>query len=497
VLAHAPQARLQKVRFTKGDEIYRQGDEAEMAYVVESGRLEIIKDGLKVGELGTGDYFGEIVQNYLNRRAETVRCIVPTELTVLSQSDFKVLTKGSGLMNKALQHLAKDRPTSEQSEGIKRVMYVSTMHAHFTDEEITELGRLSSLNNNRLGLTGVLISVHDYFFQILEGPEAVLDQLLDKIRMDPRHRDLTILSVEYGLPERLFTDWGMRTVCLNEESGVLLQSIRMMLRTIAQSHHIIGRYTQPSVLKLLTEGINPLTIPVKRSERLVLNGSIAGLSKLANQFSTENVSELIQEFFEIVSSCVIEHGGQVADYMGDSIVAYFNTEQADAAIAATLDALQGLSEIHRRKHPLYTYAIGSFSLASGTVLEGNFGSSLKMSYSLIGQAVDEAVRLQASCRHHGKALIVAESVRKSAKGAWIFEPLITENNADSPVYTLDHDLVKQATKPLASMETKSSDDSPNPSSPGESNEISQNNVTARKPRARSTGGTSRRSPRKK
>lgn len=498
VLAHAPQARLQKVRFAKDDEIYRQGDEAEMAYVVESGRLEIIKDGLKVGELGTGDYFGEIVQNYLNRRAETVRCISATELTVLSQSDFKVLTKGSGLMNKALQHLAKDRPVSEGSEGIKRVMYVSTMHAHFTDEEITELGRLSSLNNSRLGLTGVLISVHEYFFQILEGPESVLDQLLDKIRMDPRHRDLTILSVEYGLPERLFTDWGMRTVCLNEESGVLLQSIRMMLRTIAQSHHIIGRYTQPSVLKLLTEGVNPLTVPVKRSERLVLSGSIAGLSSLSNQFSTENVSELIQEFFEIVSSCVIEHGGQVADYIGDSLVAYFNPEQADAAIAAALDALQGLTEIHRREHPLYTYAIGSFGLASGTVLEGNFGSSLKMSYSLIGLAVDEAVRLQASCRHHGKALIVAESVRKFAKGTWIFEPLITETSADSPVYTLDHDLVKLATNPFESIETQPTDiATPTHNPSGESNEINHNNATARKPRTRSPSGTSRRSPRKK
>jgi len=498
VLAHAPQARLQKLRFAKGDEIYRQGDEAEMAYVVESGRLEIIKDELKVGEVGTGDYFGEIVQNYLNRRAETVRCITPTELTVLSQSDFKVLTKGSGLMNKALQHLAKDHPATEQPEGIKRLMYVSTMHAHFTDEEITELGRLSSLNNDRLGLTGVLISVHEYFFQILEGPEDVLDQLLEKIRIDPRHRDLTILSVEYNLPDRLFTDWGMRTVRLNEESGVLLQSIRMMLRTIAQSHHIIGRYTQPYVLKLLTEGINPLTVPVKRSERLVLNGSIAGLSKISNQFSTENISELIQEFFEIVSSCVIDHGGQVADYIGDSIVAYFNPEQADAAIATTLDALQGLAQIRGRDHPLYTNAIGCFGLASGTVMEGNFGSSLKMSYSLIGQAVDEAMRLEASCRNQAQVLIIAESVRNSAKGTWIFKPLTTETNAESPVYTLDHDLVKQAIESFNSIETTPTDATPpthNPS--GESNETSHNNRTARKPRTRSGSGTSRRSTRSK
>jgi class 3 adenylate cyclase len=290
----------------------------------------------------------------------------------------------------------------------------------------------------------------------------------------------------------------MRTVCLNEESGVLLQSIRMMLRTIAQSHHIIGRYTQPSVLKLLTEGINPLTVPVKRSERLVLNGSIAGLSKLSKQYSTEHVSELIQEFFEIVSSCVIDHGGQVADYIGDSIVGYFNPEQADAAIATVLDALQGLAQLRGRDHPLYANAVGCFGLASGTVMEGNFGSSLKMSYSLIGQAVDEAMRLQASCRHHGKALIVAESVQKFAKGAWIFEPLTTETSADSPLYTLDHDLVKLATNPIESMETKPTNiATPTHNPSGESHEINHNNATARKPRTRSPSSSSRRSPRKK
>lgn len=490
VLAHAPQARLQKVRFSKGDEIFRQGDEAEMAYVVESGRLEIIKDGLKVGELGPGDYFGEMVQNYLNRRVQTVRCITPSELTVLSQSDFKVLTKGSGLMNKALQHLVKDRASSEPSQGIKRLMYVSTMHAHFTDEEITELGRLSSLNNNRLGLTGVLISVHEYFFQILEGPEAVLDQLLEKISIDPRHRDLTILSVEYGLPDRLFTDWGMRTVCLTEESGLLLQSIRMMLRTIAQSHHIIGRYTQPSILKLLTEGINPLTVPVKRSERLVMIGSIIDITKLSNHLSDEQVSQLIQECFEIMSSCIIDHGGQVADYIGDLIVAYFLPEQADAAIAAVLDALHGLSEIRNSGNPLFSNAFGCFGLASGMVLEGNFGSTLKMSYSLIGQAVDEALRLEAICRNQGQELILTESVRSATKSAWPFKPLTEENNSDSMIYTLDHNLTSNPIQAASvSMEAASL---PNtiPHS-GVSNENNPNKGTARKSSTRNKSSTGR------
>ncbi|NJD07175.1 MAG: cyclic nucleotide-binding domain-containing protein [Methylococcaceae bacterium] len=443
-LAPASQPRLQKLRFEPGEDVFRQGDEAEMAYVVESGRLEIIKDDRKVGELGPGEYFGEIAQSYLNRRAETVRCIAPCELMVLSQSDFKALTKGSGLMSKALQHLAKDIDRSvREGLGIKRLMYVSTRHAHFTDEEIIELGRQSSLNNNRLGLTGVLIAVHEYFFQILEGPEPVLDGLLEKIRSDSRHRDLTILSVEHGLRERLFTDWGMRTVCLTEESGVLLQAIRMMLRNIAQSHHIIGRYTHPAVLKLLTEGINPLTVPVKRTERLVLHGSLAGLPGLPEQLAPEDVSELVQEFFEIGSSCVIEHGGQVADLVGNAVIAYFPPDQADAAISSVLDILRGLNEIRGRNRPRYARVPGSFGLTAGTVIEGNIGSSLKMNYTLLGEAVDQAARLEAMCQSRGRALLLDESVRKAAQGSWSFEVLPDGAEPGAPVYSLDDVLVRK------------------------------------------------------
>jgi len=441
VLTPAPVARLQKIRFESGDEVFRQGDEAEMAYVVESGRLEVFKDERKVGELGVGDYFGEIAQAYLNRRSETIRCSTACELTVLSQNDFKVLTKGSGLMGKALQHLAKDRVGVVHEGGIKRVMYVSTKHASFSDEEIIELGRRSSLNNNRLGLTGVLISVHEYFFQILEGKEAVLESLLEKIRSDSRHRDVTILSVEYGLEDRIFTDWGMRTICLNDESGVLLQAIRMMLRTIAQSHHIIGRYTQPAVLKLLTEGINPLTLPVQRTEKLVLVGKMAGVSEWSEQLSTEQLAQAITAYLEICSSCIVEHGGQVAEYVGDSVIAYFPPDQADAAITACLDALRGLAESQHNPAHFAESLNGGFGLALGSVIEGNIGSSVKMNYTILGEALTQAIQLESLSRRCGIPLLLSEPVRVNARTPWPFKPLsssaMQQSEIEGMVYSIE------------------------------------------------------------
>ena len=441
VLAPALVSRLQKVRFERGDEVFRQGDEAEMAYVVESGRLEVLKDGRKVGELGVGDYFGEITQAYLNRRAETIRCSSACELTVLSQSDFKVLAKGGGLMGKALQHLARDKPGVAHEGGIKRVMYVSTKHAAFSDEEIVELGRRSSLNNNRLGLTGVLISVHEYFFQILEGKEAVLEGLLEKIRSDSRHRDVTTLSVEHGLEDRLFTDWGMRTVCLNDESGVLLQAIRMMLRNIAQSHHIIGRYTQPAVLKWLTEGVNPLTLPVQKTEKLVLVGKMAGFSHLSARLSAEQLAAAIAAYLEICSSCIVEHGGQVAEYVGDCVVAYFPPDQADAAIASCMDALRALADAPHKASVSTASPGGGFGLAVGALIEGNIGSSLKMNYTILGEALSLATQLESLSRRCGVPLLLSESVRANSRTPWPFKPLPASATQDveggAAVYSIE------------------------------------------------------------
>lgn len=438
VLAPAPVSRLQRVTFEKGDEVFHQGEEAEMAYVVESGRLEMLKDDRKVGELGPGDYFGEIALSYLNRRAETVRCISDCELTVLSQNDFKALTKGAGLMGKAIQHLASDRPRASQApseSGLKRLIYVSTMHVPFTDEEIVELGRRSSLNNRKLGLTGVLISVQEYFFQILEGKEEALDALLEKIRCDSRHRDLTVLGVERGLEERMFSDWGMRTVCLNDESGVLMQAIRMMLRNIAQSHHIIGRYTQPAVLMLLTEGINPLTVPARQSDKIVLFGGVRGFAELSGRHSAEKMVDIVNAYLEIASACVVEHGGQVARYNGDGIVAHFPPDQADAAISACQDALRGLAELRETGNPTFRDLYGAFGLAAGPAIEGNVGSSVKMDYTILGTAANEAARLAEMSQTSETFLTIGAAVKQAARAAWNFRALPAEG--ETAVYTVE------------------------------------------------------------
>ena len=109
VLAPDATERLQKCHFEAGDEVIRQGDEGETAYVIESGRLEAIKDGRKVNELGPGDFFGEIALVSNVKRTATVRCLTSCELTLLTRDDFQMLAVGSGTLAQAIRRQIEER----------------------------------------------------------------------------------------------------------------------------------------------------------------------------------------------------------------------------------------------------------------------------------------------------------------------------------------------------------------------------------------------------
>ena len=422
VLSQATSSNLQKLYFKAGDEIFAQGDAAEMAYAVDSGQLKVLQDGRQIRDLGPGDYFGEIIPTHDGKRIETIRCVTDCELKLVSQEDLKALLKSGWLMGKAIRNLTTHKSEHEQIEvslGMKRLTYVSKLNAVMTQEQILELGRSSSENNKKLDVTGVLISVRDYFFQVLEGDASIVDALFEKISRDPRHHEVITLSAETGCEERLFTEWGMKTVALSESNDLMLLAIGMMLQNIAQSYNAVGRYTQPALLKYLMEGINPLTIPIKSTEKIVVSGSMTDFSDMYKQFSTKELVEVINTYLEICTTSFIEYGGQVAKYTDACIIAHFAFDEVDAAIAACVDA-ETKFKLFISNNSLYSQVLCGFGMASGVMIEGNIGSSIKMDYTVLGEVVDQAISLGVLARDNGKSIAISEAINYKAADSWGF-----------------------------------------------------------------------------
>ena len=322
-------------------------------------------------------------------------------------------------------------------------MYISTATRRLSGDEIEEIGRVSSKNNLKVGITGILFSAHEFFFQILEGDESAIDLLLVRLRNDSRHQDLVILKAEHGITDRLFAKWSMKTIRLDNSNDMILQATRIMLENITQSHRIIERYTQPAVLRFLTEGINPLSAPVQKTGKIILFGDIVAFSYFSERYPVEEVVDLVNQFLEISSANVVQEGGEVNKYVGDCLLAYFLPDNADGALAACLKTLKDLQKIRLRANrtELYRYLYCGFGLSEGLVIEGNIGSTIKKDYTVLGNMVNLASRLEGLTRQVGKAIVLSESVRESCKQPWNFLPLgnfdLRGQSRSLPTYSLD------------------------------------------------------------
>jgi class 3 adenylate cyclase len=316
-------------------------------------------------------------------------------------------------------------------------------------EEIEAIGVLSGQNNIQANITGLLVYFEKLFFQIIEGDDDEVDQLFMKIGQDPRHNDILKLKTEYGITERLFPTWFMKTINLDGNVDELMRPIKILLQTVAESHSIVERYTQPTILKILNEGINPLSVKPVPVERIILFSDIVSYSAISEKMPMEATILILNTYFEICSRIILKKGGEVNKFLGDGLMAYFDIGQADNAINTCLEIMEELRNLRRNSmdnSPLRVLNSG-FGLAQGMVIEGNMGSKYKTDYTIVGDAVNIAARLEGLTREVKRSLVLSEALKRSTNEPWTFVSLGKYNLKGmqniSEVYSIDHELVNE------------------------------------------------------
>lgn len=124
---------------------------------------------------------------------------------------------------------------------IKRITYVSRFAKPFSESELEKLGKISAENNEKLGVTGVLMTSGGIFFQILEGPDEAVDQVYSAISADSRHTNLVVLELELDVKGRHYPDWSMKTINLDASSHVRLLPLKVMMETVFEQQLLIDK----------------------------------------------------------------------------------------------------------------------------------------------------------------------------------------------------------------------------------------------------------------
>jgi adenylate cyclase len=333
---------------------------------------------------------------------------------------------------------------------MKRLTYISRFSPTLTPNDIEKIEQISQRNNQARNITGVLLCLGGMFFQILEGEEEDIDRLYEKIMRDTRHTDILCLKSEPNVTERLFPEWSMRTINLDNNTDLVIQPIKTLLQTVTESHGILKQYTQPTILKIIQQGINPLDVRPKKIERIVLFCDIVSFSAFADKLPVEHVVFLADYYLSICSKIITEAGGEVTKFIGDCVMAYFDAEQADAAIQAGLDILLEVAMLRSyagEDSPLNVLYTG-IGITKGLVIEGNLGSQVKKDYTIIGDVVNAASRLEALSRNLDRSLVFSEAVKSSTKKAWDFVHLgsfaIKGKVQPTEVYSIDQEITRKS-----------------------------------------------------
>ncbi|MCT7958757.1 BLUF domain-containing protein [Laspinema palackyanum] len=333
---------------------------------------------------------------------------------------------------------------------MKRLTYISKFSRTLCAEEIEAIGRVSGQKNQQANVTGVLLCLDGIFFQILEGEAEKIDRIYERILADDRHTDILCLKSEGEVGERMFPDWSMQTINLDENTDLLIGPIKVLLQTLTESHRVLEKYTQPSIFKIISQGTNPLTIRPKAVEKIVFFSDIVSFSTFAEKLPVEEVVSVVNSYFSICTAVITQHRGEVTKFIGDCVMAYFDGDCADDAIQASLDILTEL-EILRNTSPegsplrvLYS----GIGLAKGKVIEGNIGSEVKKDYTILGDAVNVAARLEALTRKLSQALVFSGEVKKSTAKSWDFiwlaDSALKGKSESIEIYSIDNEMTRKS-----------------------------------------------------
>lgn len=195
------------------------------------------------------------------------------------------------------------------------------------------------------------------------------------------------------------------------------------LREEAQRKQVrsaFGQYLSPDLVKKLADDPDQLSLGGEMREMTFMFCDVRGFTSISELFDAQGLTSLINKFLTPMTNLILSHNGTIDKYMGDCIMAFWNAPLADedhardACESALLmiDALEVLNntleqeaEEEGREHRPIKIGIG---LNTGEACVGNMGSEQRFDYSVLGDSVNLASRLEGQSKAYGVTIVIGD-----------------------------------------------------------------------------------------
>lgn len=200
-------------------------------------------------------------------------------------------------------------------------------------------------------------------------------------------------------------------------------------------------YLAPAVIEKMVAANKPPALGGETRNVTVFFSDLAGFSSISEALAPPDLVKFMNEYLSAMTDIIQEYGGFVDKYIGDAIVAVFGAplDDADHAANAVSAALHCRERLHKLNHDPTEWQRFSLrqriGLNSGDVLVGNIGSRQRFNYTVMGDTVNVASRLEGANKYFGTSIMAAKSTfdRAAASFAWRELDTIRVQGRDEPI----------------------------------------------------------------
>lgn len=199
-----------------------------------------------------------------------------------------------------------------------------------------------------------------------------------------------------------------------DEIGTLADSVNSMAKGLSEKEKVrdlLGKVVSHQIAEELLS--NPVELGGEEKIVTVLFVDIKGFTNYCEGKSPQQVLSVLNKFLSRISNIIEKHSGVVDKYNGDAVMALFGApvsgeQDVKDALMATLEIISALTEMVEDESPDEYKISACVGVHTGLVVAGNLGSQNRLNYSVIGDTVNLAARLESLTRLYGVTNIVSE-----------------------------------------------------------------------------------------
>src|SRR3984957_14555551 len=196
-----------------------------------------------------------------------------------------------------------------------------------------------------------------------------------------------------------------------------------------QIRSAFGQYLSPALVEQLAQSPEKLVLGGEEREMTIMFSDVRGFTTIAESYKSnpQGLTALMNRFLTPLTNAILARKGTIDKYMGDAIMAFWNAPLDDRehqvnACEAALDMLERIDVLNTEReieaqnggHPYIPINVG-VGLNTGICVVGNMGSNLRFDYSVLGDSVNLASRLEGQSKEYGFPIIVGSKTALAVK----------------------------------------------------------------------------------